>query len=149
MAGRADVGGGIPVIRDLSELLPLIQLGGERRVLPWRPAESASCQQVQVDMKHRLSGVALTVQDRAVPALGIAMLFGQRCCAPDHGPDEVVVARSQVVQRRDVLPRNDEDMKRRLRTDVLERDQILILVDEVARDLASDDLAEQAVAHRR
>jgi len=102
-----------------------------------------------MDMEHRLTSVAVAVQDRPVPALGVAVLLGQCGRAADHHADKVVVVRSQIVQRRDVLARNDEDMKRRLGIDVLERDKILVLVDELTGDRASDDLTEQAIAHRR
>ena len=77
------------------------------------------------------------------------MLFCQRRGAAKHDPEDVVVRRSQVVERRDVPSGDDEQMKRRLRVDVLEGDHVLVVVDEMAGDLPSDDLAEQAVAHRR
>ena len=40
-------------------------------------------------------------------------------------PDEGVVSRGQIVQRGDVPARDDEHVQRRLRVDVLERDQLL------------------------
>ena len=40
-------------------------------------------------------------------------------------------------------------MQRRLRVDVLDRDQMIVLVHELSRDLAVDDLAEKTIAHLR
>ena len=58
-----------------------------------------------------------------------------------------VVAGRQIVQRGDVPARDDQDMQRRLRVDVLERHQLIVLMDELAGNLAADDLAEEAVGH--
>ena len=51
------------------------------------------------------------------------------------------------VERRDVLSRHDEHMRRRLRVDIAEGDGAVVLLDQLRWDLAVDDLAEQAVAH--
>ncbi len=41
--------------------------------------------------------------------------------------------------------RDDEHVRRRLGVDVLERDRVLGLADDLGRDVTRDDLAEQAV----
>ena len=43
--------------------------------------------------------------------------------------------------------RDDQHVYRRLRVDVLEGDQPVVLVDDGRRNLAVDDLAEEAVGH--
>ena len=75
--------------------------------------------------------------------------FGDRRRAPDHLADDRVVARRQIVQRRDVSLRYDEHVRRSLRVDVVEREHAIVLVDDRRRDLARDDLAEEAVGHQR
>src|SRR6266511_943447 len=62
-------------------------------------------------------------------------------------PRERVVLRGEVVERRDVLARDDEQVHRRLRVDVLESHDVRVLMDELRGDLPLDDLAEQAVRH--
>src|SRR5690606_5465352 len=53
-----------------------------------------------------------------------------------------------VVQGRDRLVLGDEQhVHRRLRRDVLEAEDVLVLVDDGRRDFAADDLAEDGVAH--
>src|SRR2546430_6561654 len=47
----------------------------------------------------------------------------------------------------DVPARNDEHMKRRARVEVIERDDVVVLVDEPRRQLLRDDPAEDALRH--
>ena len=47
----------------------------------------------------------------------------------------------------DVPARNDEHMERRARVEVIERDDVVVLVDEPRRQLLRDDLAEDAFRH--
>ncbi len=54
----------------------------------------------------------------------------------------LLVLGTEIVQRRAVDLRNHEAMERRLRMNVLEREQRLGLVDSIRRNLARDDLAK-------
>src|SRR5579871_3997238 len=53
----------------------------------------------------------------------------------------------QLRRRRDVLARDDEDVHRRLRVDVAERDDVVVLVHLGRGQVAGGDRAEEAVAH--
>ena len=53
--------------------------------------------------------------------------------------DERLVLGREVVHRRDVLARDDEHVRRRLGLDVLERDGVRVLVDDLRRDLLRGD----------
>src|SRR6185295_14775369 len=73
--------------------------------------------------------------------------------APRHGEHLAecgLVGGLRVVERRDVRLRHEQDMHRRLRPDVVERDHLVVLVHLLRRDLAADDLAKNAIwiAHR-
>src|SRR5512147_1534713 len=46
-----------------------------------------------------------------------------------------------------VLRSDDQEVRRRLRVDVHEGDGVVVLVDDLGRDLAGGDLAEEAVGH--
>ena len=57
------------------------------------------------------------------------------------------VVRRRVGERGDVPLRDDHEMHRRLRLDVVEREHVVVLVHLLRRDLAAHDLAENAVVH--
>src|SRR3546814_7536071 len=60
-----------------------------------------------------------------------------RQCEP---PDDFGLSRLQVVERRHVGLRHEQHVHRRLRGDIAERDDVVVFVDDVGRDLAADDL---------
>jgi hypothetical protein len=53
----------------------------------------------------------------------------------------------ELAERRDVLARDDERVKGRLRRAVLEGDDVGVFVEELGADLTAGDLAEHAVGH--
>src|SRR5438445_7768955 len=61
-------------------------------------------------------------------------------------PEELLVI--GLGDRCDVLPRHDEHVERRARSDVLERDDVVVLVHEVRRQRPALDPAERAVGHQ-
>ena len=64
-----------------------------------------------------------------------------------HLSNERIVLRRQVVEGRDVPPGDDQHVHGRLRVDVLDRDEAIVLVDDGAGYLPGDDPAEQAFRH--
>src|SRR5581483_4372074 len=120
-----------------------------RRILSRRPVQRASADQVQVDVEHGLARVAVGVEEDAESAGGDAAVLRDRRRAPHQLADDRVVVRRQVVERGDVLLRNDEHMRRTLRIDVVEREHAVVFVDDRRGDLASGDFAEEAVGHTR
>jgi hypothetical protein len=99
---------------------------------------------MQVDVKHRLPRLRVAVEDRPEARTVVPALPGDRRARPHHRADEIIFRRRQIVQRRHVLPRHDQHVHRRLRVDVVEGDQAIVLIDLRRGDLARDDLAEQA-----
>jgi len=53
----------------------------------------------------------------------------------------------QVVHRGHVTIRHQQHVRRRMGLDVAEGGYLLVSVDDVGRDVAADDLAEEAVIH--
>jgi hypothetical protein len=100
-----------------------------------------------MNVEHRLPCFAIAVEDRAITALGVAILLRERRRTPHHRSDQRIIDDAKVVQCLDVLSWNDQDVQWRLRVDVLEGDQLLVLVDDRPRDLARDDFAEETVSH--
>ena len=102
-----------------------------------------------MDMEDGLTRVAVGVEDRAVSA-GRNPTIGRDCRrAPHYLADDPIVVRAEIVQRRDMLLRDDQHVRRGLRVDVVERENPIILVDDRRRDLTADDFAEEAVGHGR
>ena len=115
--------------------------GGQRAFDP-APAE-----QVQMDVEDRLAGVAICVEHGAKAARVQAPLLRNGCRSPHHLAHNSVVSRLKVVQRVDVPLGDDEHVRRCLRVDVVEGEQTIVFVHDGAGNLASDDLAEQAIRH--
>src|SRR5687768_4256082 len=111
-----------------------------------RPAELASAEEMQVDVKHRLAGVRACVDDDAV-AVGREPFRRGEGLGDQHQPSEHLRVR-RLVQGGHVGLRDYEDMGRRLGVDVAKGDRVLVLVHELRRYLATHDAAEQtAVGH--
>ena len=64
-------------------------------------------------------------------------------------PTDLAVGLGQVVGRRDHLLRDDEDVDRGLRVDVVERQAAVVLVGDLRRDLLVEDLQEDVVGEHR
>src|SRR6267142_3936205 len=95
-------------------------------------------------MIHLLPTHTSCVDDDA-KAVGRALLARQ---ARDRGQDSAqdrLMAHVAVGERSDVLLGDDHEMHRGERMDVVERENIRVLVDLSAGDLAADDLAEQTI----
>ena len=85
---------------------------------------------MQVDVEDRLACVGVAVEDGSEAALAVAMLARQRRSAADHLANEPVVFGGNVVEGRDVAARYHQNMHRRLRVDVLDGNQPIVLVDD-------------------
>src|SRR5690606_9249328 len=111
------------------------------------PPQRRAGQQVQVDLEHGLAAVLVAVHDDAVTVFGEALLLrvARRGGGQPADHDRIVLA--DIVERGEVGLRHEQHVHRRLRRDVTERDQVLVLVDDVGRDLAADDPVEDGLAH--
>jgi hypothetical protein len=72
---------------------------------------------------------------------------GQRRRPAKHRPDQRVIRRRQVVERGDVLFRDEQHVQRRLGVDVLEYQQVVVFEDDLGGNLPRNDSAEEAVGH--
>src|SRR5207247_6288374 len=79
------------------------------------PAETAAPQEMKVDMKHRLAGGFAVVADDAVAVRIEMQIARDGGGAHQRRADDRCVALGHVVERRDVLARNDQHVRRRLR----------------------------------
>ena len=107
----------------------------------------AAAEKMQVDVKDGLACALVSVEERTVSDFRKASLLRDKRGAADQLADDLIVFRPDVVERWDVTLRDDQHMCRRLRVDVIEGDDPLVLIYDRRRYLSLDDLAEQAVGH--
>ena len=97
-----------------------------------------------MDMVNRLAGVLTIVDDEAEAVLDQTFLIRHAPCGDQQMSHRGRVLGRQIVNRRDVLLRNDEDMRWRNRSDVAKGERVLVFVDDRCRDFLLEDVAEQA-----
>src|SRR3569832_2043185 len=110
-----------------------------------RPPEAATAEQVQMQMEHRLPGVAVAVHHGAIAALGDAELLRHLLRREIHLPDQHVVIGFEVVDARDVLLRYHEHVYGCLRLNVAKGEHRVIFEHGVRLDLAVDHPANKAI----
>jgi len=95
-------------------------------------------------MEDGLSGAGADVEDGAVSLLDVAL-------AGDLGSGEVAAANDFRIsglgffQSGEMFLRNDKDVRRGLRFDVFEGEDMFVLVNFLGRDFAADHAAEEAI----
>src|SRR5690606_16720138 len=102
---------------------------------------------MQVDVEDRLPCVLTAVHYHPVAALGKAHFFRQLGGHPVQVAHQLAVVFCNVIDGCDGLLRDDQQVNRRLRVDVAERQAEIVFVDDVCRDLAVDDLGENSLRH--
>ena len=113
-------------------------------LLTRRPGELAASEHMDMEMRDGLAGEIAVVYDEP-EVLGDPTL-------PRDAPDrlEQLTAKDLVLEVREllhVLLRDDQDVERRAGEDVVDRHDVVVLIDEGRRDLSGHDAAEQAVVH--
>ena len=91
-------------------------------------------------MKDSLPRPGIRVQNGTIPAIRDPFCARHLRRHQQDSPERCRILR--VRQRIDMLARNHQDVHRRLRTDVTKRDAVLILGDDLRRDLLPNDFAE-------
>src|SRR5437016_14630267 len=103
---------------------------------------------MQMQMKDGLARPGTVIQDRAVTREELALareLRGHQLQLTKYG----LIFGPGFGQRFKMFTRTNQDMRGRLRADVLKREKIRIFVDDLRRNLLRGNLAEQTVgAHR-
>jgi hypothetical protein len=109
-----------------------------------RPGERASAEQVDVQVKDGLSGTGADVEDGAVALLDVA-LAGDVGGGEVAAADEFGVGGFGLFQAGEMFLGNDEDVRGRLRVDVFEREDVVVLINFFRGNIALDDAAEEAM----
>ena len=103
---------------------------------------------MDVKVKDRLAGAGAGVDDRAVSRLTEARIIRQARGHAQQMAEQGFVSLRSFVQRLDVFERKHEDVRWRLRIDVLDRNRAIILMHKLGGNVAGDDFAEEAVVIR-
>lgn len=111
------------------------------------PLQGHTTEEMDVKMVNHLTSLLANIHDQTVAALGHTLLLGNLPDSEQEFTGQAFINLRQVSDGWDVLPRNDQEVRWRLRVDVAEGDDIRILVDHRGWYVTLGDPAEQAVSH--
>src|SRR5262245_59455947 len=114
--------------------------------LPRRPIQLAAGEDVQVQMEYALARLGAVVHHET-ECIAHAELLRHFAGRKQQVPEQSLVLAACARQPVDLFLWDEQDMRRRLRIDVAEGQAQVVLIDDVGRDLAPDDLAEKG-CHR-
>jgi len=98
-----------------------------------------------MQMKDDLPGTLPVVDVDSEGVVGQALLARDLASDEEEVPQQDTVLNVGVAEPRDVSLGDDDYMQGRLRVDVPKGQAVLILVDDIRRDLAAKDLAEDRI----
>lgn len=111
-----------------------------------RPGQVPSAEDVAVQMRHGFASVRAVVDHQPVAAFQIQFLrnlggFEQQMA------EQLVVVRRGLGDARHALFRENQNMHRRLRGDVADGEDQIVLINDVRRDFARGDFLEKGFVH--
>ena len=109
-------------------------------------AERCAAEQVHVQVIHHLPAVLVAVDDEPEAVFGDAFGFRESRATMNMWPSVRSSSSLTSLTVGNRLVGNDQHVHRRLRADVAERGDAVVLVDDGGRNLAGDDLLESMVA---
>ena len=104
-----------------------------------RPRHLPFCEQMYVEVRHRLARVLTVVHDQA-EAVGELELFRDEAGDEEKMPEQCLIRSGRLTDAGNHFLRYDEKMDGRLRLHVVQDDAMFVLVLDPARNLAVDDL---------
>ena len=105
-------------------------------------------QQMKMQMENGLTRVRSRIDDDTEATLGYALLPRQLCNHRKNLADNGLVVRLQIQNRGDMLARHNQDMDRRLRTDVPEGDDSIISINHMTLNSVFNNAAEKTIVHQ-
>ena len=122
--------------------------GLAERLHAGRPAHLLTADDVHVQVGNAVQGVLPDVEHQPIAAIRDPHRRGTRSSGDEHLGHDVAMVRGDFCGVGDVVSRDDEEVNRGSRIDVVEGVGALGRQHLFRRDLAGEDLAEQAVSHR-
>ena len=105
-------------------------------------------QQMQVQMEHGLPGAAAVVEHGAIAGEQVS-LRRQLCGHHLQFAQQRLVGALRVMQRRKMPAWANQNVRRRLRTDVFEREHVVVFIDKLRGNFLCADFAEKAIRVHR
>ena len=94
-----------------------------------------TCEKVQVEVGHGFSAVPAIVDHDPEAVFTHSLLLGDNTYAGEEVAEEILVGRVGLADPDDQLFRNKEQVHRSLGRDITETQALVVLVDDVGRDL--------------
>lgn len=101
-----------------------------------------------MQMRDGLAGVGTVVDDEPVTAALQAEPFGHSGGLKEQVAEDLMILRAGFGQTRDGFLGNDQHMRRCLRSNIAEGDDLVVFEDNVGRNFAGDDFFKQSFIHR-
>src|SRR5262249_8280552 len=121
---------------------------GVKVPLSRRPTHRATAQQMVMQMEHRLSGMRAAIDYHTKTFFGDSQVLGQFRGYTKNLPDNRSIFRTEIQNRSDMFSWHDQNVHRRLGTDILKSDHIRILVNQFPLDFSLYNAAKKTVFHR-
>jgi hypothetical protein len=120
-------------------------------VLPRRKYELPARHQMYVQMKDRLSAVRICIDDYPVSILRKSLITGYLRRNQQHMAQDTLMLLICLIKRIKMFARDDQDMSRGLRRNVIERNAIVVLENRGGRYRTLNYPAKDAIisSHRR
>jgi len=103
-----------------------------------------SAEDVEMEVEHDLSARLATVDDLPVACVGDALLARQPGGDDQHPAEQTGVLAGRVIEGRQMILGDHQEVDRRDGVDIVERQQLVVLEELLARDLTGYDLAKDA-----
>jgi hypothetical protein len=104
----------------------------------------ATAKDMEMDVKNGLAGGGAIVKDHT-EAVNQLEIFGQLRAYAHHSADQLLVFGLNECRANNMLFRDDQKMDRRLGRDIPESQELLVFIEFVSWNLASNDLTEKTV----
>ncbi len=121
------------------------RLASSSERLAWRPGHITTTQQVKMDMPDHLPAGRVAIDNDPETVFSKTEVMGDLAGDLMNMTDQFIICSCQIKNGADMLARNDQEMMRRLRVDVLDDDQTIILENLLAGDLAGNDFTEYTI----
>jgi hypothetical protein len=119
-----------------------LQMRDGLRFLSRGPSEVTSTQEMEMEVKNSLASVYAGIDDYAKPVLRNALFLRELGGDDENMPNYCSIALVQIQQCRNMLARDNQNMNRRFRIDVLKSHHGVIFVDHITLDPFLDNATE-------
>jgi hypothetical protein len=110
--------------------------------LAWWPGQRTISQQVHMDMKDGLTGFLITVHYQPVAIIADSSLAGDKLRGTEKFTHDQVVIVDDIINGRDMFFRDNKKVHRCLRINIVERQHVIIFINDIGRYLTVSYLAE-------